>query len=575
MPRSNKMLNRLKIVVTPPLVCLFLLTILLAVPTFAEDRPNIILIMSDDMGFSDIGCYGGEAQTPVLDQLADEGVRFTQFYNTGRCCPTRGCLLTGLYPHQSGIGHMMNDRGVEGYQGDLSEHCQTIAEVLRPAGYGTYMVGKWHVTKTTRPEDESGKHNWPLQRGFDRFFGTIHGAGSFYDPNSLTRDNTLIAPDSPDFFYTDAISENAAQFIQKHEGDEPFFMYVAYTAAHWPMHARPHNIEKYSGQFGEGYAHYREQRLNRLLDMGMIDPDWDLSEQAGDWADVENEEWEEACMEVYAAMIDCMDQGIGQIVDSLEETGELDNTLILFFQDNGGCAEGMGRGGNLTYRVENPEEIIPMQPGELQYDMIPRRTRDGLPLRQGAGVMPGPADTYIGYGKPWANVSNTPFREYKHWVHEGGISTPLIAHWPAGIPESNNGRLESQPGHLIDLMATCVDLGEAEYPSEVDGSEIRPMEGTSLVPAFLGEDIGREAPIFWEHERNCAIRVGKWKLVGKGILTPDGPDESKWELFDMEADRTEMHDLAAEHPERVRDMSDQWIEWAHRAHVLPYEKPKN
>ncbi len=244
-------------------------TILLAILSLSSNvqgaprRPNIIIMMADDMGFSDIGCYGSEIKTPNLDGLAAGGVRLTQFYNTGRCCPTRASLLTGLYPHQAGVGHMMNDRGLEGYQGDLNRSCVTIAEVMKSAGYSTYMSGKWHVTKHIKPTGP--RDNWPLQRGFDRFFGTIHGAGSFYDPNSLTRDNTQIAPENKDFFYTDAISENAAGFIREHAAAKknPFFMYVAYTSPHWPMHARPHNIAKYKGRYKKGWDALRAERHAR------------------------------------------------------------------------------------------------------------------------------------------------------------------------------------------------------------------------------------------------------------------------------------------------------------------------
>ncbi|MHC4399978.1 MAG: sulfatase-like hydrolase/transferase, partial [Planctomycetota bacterium] len=322
----------------------------------APSRPNIVLIMSDDMGFSDIGCYGGEIQTPVLDRLAAGGVRFTQFYNTGRCCPTRASLLTGLYPHQAGVGHMLGDRKLPGYTTGLNRSCMTIAEVMRTAGYRTYMTGKWHVTRETRPKDEAEQFNWPLQRGFDRFFGTIHGAGSFYDPNSLVRDNDLIAPGSPDFFYTDAISDNAAQYVRDHarqHDGKPFFMYVAYTAAHWPMHARPHNVAKYEGVYDRGWDAIRRARHARMKQMGLVDPAWPMTPRDANsppWEDAPDKDWEIRCMEVYAAMVDCMDQGIGRIVDALGETGRLDDTLIFFLQDNGGCAEGLGRGKEVTHR---------------------------------------------------------------------------------------------------------------------------------------------------------------------------------------------------------------------------------
>jgi arylsulfatase len=533
----------------------------------SAERPNIVLIMADDMGFSDIGCYGSEINTPNLDRLAAGGLRFTQFYNTARCCPTRAALLTGLYSHQAGVGHMMTDRGYDGYRGDLNRQCVTFAEVLRAAGYATYMSGKWHVTKHRKPAGP--RFNWPLQRGFDKFYGTIHGAGSFYDPNSLTRQNTMISPLADDeyqpqqFYYTDAISDNAVKFIDEHaqaDAGQPFLMYVSYTAAHWPMHALEEDIVKYDGVYDEGYEPIRRARFERLKKMGLIHADCELSPQAGDWSKVQHKAWEVRCMEVYAAMIDNMDQGIGRIVDTLRRHGQLDNTLVCYFQDNGGCAEGLGRKpqGEYTERPEKPP--FPVMPRDaLQFDMIPKQTRDGFPIIQGPGAMPGPDGTYIGYGRGWANVSNTPFREYKHWVHEGGIASPFIAHWPARI--NRRGELEDQPSHLIDVMATCVDVAGAEYPEVFANDKIKPMEGRSLVVAFDGGQIDRDA-IYWEHEGNRAVRVGKWKLVAKGQRGP-------WELYDLESDRAEMHDLAAEQPDRVNDLAAKWQAFAERANVLP------
>lgn len=535
----------------------------------AAPRPNIVLILSDDMGFSDVGCYGGEIDTPTLDGLAKSGLRFTQFYNTARCCPTRASLLTGLYPHQAGIGHMMDDRGHDGYRGDLNRNCVTIAEALKPAGYAAYAVGKWHVTKFTRPQGDAEKRNWPLQRGFDRFYGTIHGAGSFYDPNSLARDNTLISPyadpqyQPAEYFYTDAISDHAARFIREHTaraGDKPFFLYVAYTAAHWPMHAKEADIAKYKGKYDAGYEPVRLARWEKAKRLGLIDPGWQLSPQTGQWSDVKNREFESRCMEVYAAMVDRMDQGIERIVEELKRQGQFDNTLIFFLQDNGGCAEPMGRGGEFKPRPDKPP-LPPMNPADLQFDMIPKQTRDGFPVRQGYGVLPGPADTYIGYGRDWANVSNTPFREYKHWVHEGGISTPLIVHWPGGIASGQRNKLVHAPGHLIDIMATCVDVAGAKYPKEVGGENIKPMEGVSLRPAFMGKPLNRPNPIFWEHEGNRAVREGRWKLVAK--------ENKPWELYDMEADRTETNDLAAQRPDKVKELAAKWDAYAARANVLP------
>lgn len=535
-------------------------------------RPNIVLVMADDIGYSDIGCYGGVIKTPQLDALAADGVRFTQFYNTARCCPTRAALLTGLYPHQAGIGHMMEDKGQDGYRGDLNRQCVSIAEALKSSGYRSYMVGKWHVTKKVKPNGLQDQHNWPLQRGFDRFYGTIHGAGSFFDPNSLVRDNTLISPfadpeyQPQEFYYTDAISDQAARFIadhRQHHAERPFFMYVAYTAPHWPMHAKTADIQKYHGVFDVGYDAIRARKFERMHQLGLIDPRWKMSPQrGGDWSNVANREFEIRCMEVFAAMVDCMDQGIGRIVDQLKQAGVYENTLFMYCQDNGGCAELMGRGNRFQPRADRPT-LQPLADDYLQPDMIPKQTRDGFPVRQGYGVLPGGPDTYIGYGEAWANVSNTPFREYKHWVHEGGISSPLIAHWPSGIPRDRNKALEAAPCHLIDLMATCVDVAQADYPQTLAGQSILPMEGISLKPAMLGNKLDRKQPIYWEHEGNRAVRDGKWKLVAKG---PAG----KWELYDIEADRMESNDLVLQYPDRTAKMIQQWESWAQRSHVLPW-----
>ncbi|MBN2476011.1 MAG: arylsulfatase [Pirellulales bacterium] len=527
-------------------------------------RPNVVIMMADDMGFSDIGCYGGEIETPNLNRLAAHGLRFTQFYNTARCCPTRACLNTGLYPHQAGVGHMMGDRGHDGYRGDLNRRCVTIAQVMKTAGYATYMSGKWHVTRHWKQTDS--KHNWPLQRGFDRFFGTIQGAGSFFDPYTLTRGNTFIAPDSEEFYYTDAISDNAARFIREHKRQRPFFLYVAYTSPHWPMHAKPEDIAKYKGRYNHGWDALRAERHRRMIAMGIVEARWKLTPRdarAPAWEDAELKPWHCRRMEVYAAMVDCMDQGIGRIVETLEETGQLDHTLIFFLADNGGCAEEYGSQGAVQPDPSQPVELQAMTPTELQTRMRPTHTRDGRPVRIGRGVMPGPADTYIAYGLPWANASNTPFRLYKHWEHEGGISSPLVIHWPEGIPADRRGMLYREPGHLIDLMATCVDVAGAAYPQRFAGEEITPLQGVSLRPALTGKSLGRSEPLFWEHEGNRAIRDGKWKLVAKGAKGP-------WELYDLDADRTELNDLAKEYPERVRAMADRWEVWALRASAKPW-----
>ena len=539
----------------------------------AEKPPNIIIIMADDMGWSDIGCYGGEIQTPNLDGLAKGGLRFTQFYNTARCCPTRASLLTGLYAHQAGVGHMMGDRGYDSYRGDLSRNAVTIAEVLKGSGYRAYQSGKWHVSRFTAPEGP--KHNWPLQRGFDRFFGTIHGAGSFYDPNSLTLDNTQIAP-WEDFFYTEAINGFACRYIREHRAEhpeKPFFLYVAHTAPHWPMHARPEDIARYHGRYAKGWDHLRAERYERLKKMKLIDENWKLSPRdprSKSWKDVDLKPWEQRCMEVYAAMVDRLDRGVGDIVQSLKDTGQFENTLILFLADNGACAENYGRGDNQAKAIPDPTLRRPMASGELQRRMEPLFTRDGRPIRTGRGVMPGPDDTYIAYGLSWANASNTPFREYKHWVHEGGISSPLIAHWPKGIRSgvfgnrraAKEGTLVDAPAHLIDLMATCVDVSGATYPQKYAGRNIPAMEGVSLLPAFVGKEIVRPNPIFWEHEGNRAIRKGDWKLVSK--------HRGELELYNIRKDRSELDNLAGAMPGKVKELSQEWHQWAARVGVQPW-----
>ncbi len=529
-------------------------------------RPNLVVILADDMGFSDLGCFGGEIRTPSLDRLAANGLRFTQFYNTARCCPTRASLLTGLYPHQAGVGHMMNDRGLPGYRGDLNRECVTLAEAVKPAGYRAYAVGKWHVTKEVAPEGP--KQNWPLQRGFDRFYGTITGAGDFYDPATLTRDNAAVsAAADPEYrparyYYTDAISDHAIRFVTDHrrnQPDRPFLLYVAYTAAHWPMHALDEDIARYRGKYDAGYDAVRKARRGRANKLGVTEARWASTPTVGDWSAVPDRAWETRCMEVYAAMVHRMDQGIGRLVQTLRTAGELDNTLLVYLQDNGGCAEGIGRNGRGAARASGP--TLPPIPRDALLDAVaPKQTRDGYPVRQGEGVLPGPQDTYVAYGPHWANVSNTPFREYKHWVHEGGIATPLIVHWPAGI--AARGELRHEPGHLVDILPTCLDAAAARYPRVVSGHAIQQTEGRSLLPAFSGRPLERDA-LYWEHEGNRAVRAGNWKLVAKG---PRGP----WELYDLAADRTETRDLAHAEPVRVRDLALKWEQWARRARVIPW-----
>ena len=581
----------------PFLILAVLLALCVSTPAAETRPPNIIVILADDMGFSDIGCYGSEIATPNLDALAKGGLRFTQFYNTARCCPTRASLLTGLHPHQAGIGHMMEDKKLEGYRGTLNRQCVTIAEALKPAGYRNYAVGKWHVTPGQTAKALTDQGNWPLQRGFDRYYGTIHGAGSFWDPSSLVRDNKQITAVNDveyrpkEFYYTDAISDHAVRFIREHQkqnSTQPFFLYVAYTAAHWPMHAKAADIAKYKGRYDAGYAAIRDARWAKQKQLGVVDAKWSPAPLVGNWDKVKNREFEARCMEVYAAMVDCMDQGIGRVVAELREQGQLENTLILYLQDNGGCAESYGRGPKAEPRGDRPTLPV-MRADDFQFDSQPKQTRDGWPVRGGYGVMPGAADTFVAYGREWANVSNTPFREYKHWVHEGGIATPLIAHWPAGmtwlrprvvgivpaplapnqIGDTNEFRLQGlsdvktfATGQLVDIMATCLEVAGAKYPSEFAGQKITPLEGVSLRPVFDGKSLQRSQPLFWEHEGNRAIRVGDWKLVAKG-------PKAAWELYNLATDRPESHNLASAEPARVKELAAKWHAWAVRANVLP------
>jgi arylsulfatase A-like enzyme len=396
-----------------PLLCALPLILAGQLDAAPAKRPNLIIILSDDMGYSDLGSYGGEIATPNLDQLARDGVRFTQFYNAARCCPSRASLLTGLYPHQAGIGHMVENRGFEAYRGNLNRQSVTLAEVLKPSGYRTYAVGKWHVTPGKTPAALADKANWPLQRGFDRFYGTINGSGSFWDPNSLVRDNREITAAGDrdyrpeEYYYTDAISDHSTRFIREHATDhaqEPFLLYVAYTAAHWPMHARERDIAKYRGRYDRGYGPVAAARGQKQLQLGVASPAWGLPLSAEDWSQVKDPAFEARGMEVYAAMVEVMDEGIGRIIAELRAQGQLDNTFICFLQDNGGCAETNGRTGAFQARGEKPS-LPPLAPDIAQYGNAPKQTRDGWPVRDGYGVLPGPADTFVAYGRGWANVS--------------------------------------------------------------------------------------------------------------------------------------------------------------------------
>ena len=479
-------------------------------------RPNIVLIMADDMGFSDLGCYGSEIATPNLDRLAAGGLRFTQFYNTSRCCPTRASLLTGLYPHQAGMGGMVDKRCMRPagpYMGYLNDRCVTIAEVLKPAGYHVLMSGKWHVGEC--------QPHWPTDRGFDRYFGLISGASNYFrlDPGrKMAMDDKPYDPEGEKFYMTDAFTDYAIRFLDGTKGTgRPFFLYLAFTCPHWPLHAWPEDIAKYRAKYMGGWEALRKTRHKRMIQLGLVDPTWRLSPlDAPPWDAVEDKEGANLKMAVYAAQIDRMDQNIGRLLAKLKELGVQNNTLILFLADNGGCHEEIRRGDK--------------------------------------SVPPGPKEGFHSYGRNWANASNTPFRRYKHWVHEGGIATPLIAWWPDVI--KHPGAITSQVGHVIDLMTTCADVAGGEYPATRNGRNIVPLEGKSLLPIFRGHQREPHEALYWEHEGNRAVRQGKWKLVAvKG-----GP----WELYDVETDRTELNDLSRRNPEKAAELAALYDRWAQK-----------
>ena len=517
------------------------------------EKPNIVLILADDLGFADIGCYGSEIETPNLNRLAERGLRFSQLYNSARCCPSRAALLTGLHPHQAGIGWMtypIPDADAA-HQGYLNDHCVTIAEVLKSAGYHTIMSGKWHIGNWYEAQHREtwtpGAPGWPIptQRGFDHFYGTLDGAGSFFNPHMLMHQETLIRPESPDFYYTDAIADNAIQQIGNSlDNESPFFAYVAFTAPHWPLHALKEDIAKYETTYRCGWDAIRTSRHEEQKANGLINPNWEISPRDPDSWPFEasrHGEWEAMRMAVYAAQVDRMDQGIGRIVKLLQGRGALDDTLIFFLSDNGGCAEFLKEDTN--------------EPEPDRYNMP---TLDGRPMRVGnlPHLVPGGADTFMSYDLPWANASNTPFRRYKSWVHEGGISTPFIMHWPAKIKTPG---MVHTPFHIIDIMPTCVEVSGAKYPSEYNDQPIQPMEGESLMTVMTNPAWRRKQPIWFEHEGNRALRDGAWKLVKR--------HPQRWELYHIDEDRTELNDLAASDGPRLATMVDHWNNEAARVGV--------
>ena len=505
--------------------------------TGANKKPNIVLILADDMGFSDIGCYGGEVQTPAIDQLAKEGVRYKQFYNAARCCPTRASLLTGLYPHQAGMGWMAAaDMGTPAYQGNLNDNAVTIAEVLKTAGYRTYMTGKWHLTNE-RKIDGMVTDNWPLQRGFDRYFGIIPGGANYFTPIIYSGNQRYPAPEN--FYLTNAISDTTVRYLDEHFNrtpDDPLFMYVAYTAPHWPLHALQKEIDKYKQTYLAGWDRLREQRFQRQRQIGLFPEQAAMSERdsaVAAWDQLTPAEQEEMAMRmaIYAAQIDIMDQGIGRIVDELRKRSQLDNTLIFFLSDNGACAEFISSGQ--------------------------RKAVDGK------------EDTFESYRINWANLSSTPFKEYKHFTYEGGIATPLVVHWPNGIDRKLQNTFVTHYGHISDIMATCAEVAGATYPTEWKGKAIHPMVGKSLVPHFSGHD-NQRGKVFWEHEANMAMRDGKWKLVAK---TPEEHEFStaSLRLYNLEDDPVELNDLSAAEPGRVKRMYAEWQAWAADIGAFPLD----
>lgn len=497
------------------------------------ERPNILVIMADDMGYSDLGAYGGEIDTPALDALAESGLQFTNFYTNNMCVPTRAAMLTGTYPSQAFSRETRT----------LSDQVVTMAELLGDAGYGTWLSGKWHIGPW-RKERKNRQESWPLQRGFDQFYGTIIGASSFFAPNSLKRGNTSAEDDylRDDFYYTDAIGSNALRFIEDMEAEErPFFGFVAFTAPHWPLHALEADIDKYRGAYDEGWDVLRQRRHARMINQGVIEPNTPLSPRDPEvpaWEEVPEEKkaWEVRRMEVYAAQIDRMDRNVGRIVEALEDTGELSNTLIFFLSDNGGCHVGFSttRGG----------------------PYVPDTTRDGRSLTSGnlPSIMPGPEDTYQSYGRGWANLSNTPYRLYKKFDHEGGIRTPLIVHWPRGLERS--GQITRQTGHIMDIMATAVEVTGTSYPTTFNGTSIHPLEGKSLLPIFNGGHRAGHDMLFWEWANGRAVRQGNWKLVSA--------NREPWELYDLEADGAELNDRSAKEPAKTQELLTAWKAWAER-----------
>ena len=516
-------------------------------------RPNIILILVDDMGFSDLGCTGSEIRTPNIDGIAETGLLLSAMYNCARCCPTRAALLTGLYPHKAGIGHMGADLGTPAYRGFLRNDSATIAEALRAAGYRTCMAGKWHVGGDFMAREVDSwrlgdvDHPTPRQRGFDRFYGIVDGVTHFFSPHCILEDDSRSPVSPSDYYFTDAITDKALAMIEESvAAEKPFFLYLAHAAPHWPLHAHEEDIARYDGVYAKGWDAIRTARHEEMKGRGVLLHHWEISPrdaEAPAWPDVGPQDWEAQRMAVYAAMIDNMDQNIGRVVARLKQLGIHDDTFILFLSDNGGCAEFMAEDGWAKF--------------------MPDVHNDGRRIAMGnrPELRPGGPLTYMSYDLPWANVSNAPFRRFKHWVHEGGISTPLLAQWPARF---GAGGVAHAPAHVVDIMPTILEAAGAAYPSEVGGHAIQPCDGESFLDLLDGKAWQREQPIFWEHEGNCAVRVGDVKLVR--VFGGD------WELYDMERDRTELDDLAGKNDPMQRALTQQYQAWAEQLGVLDWRE---
>lgn len=517
----------------------------------ADTRPNIIIIMADDLGFSDVGCFGGEIHTPNIDSLAQNGLRFTQFYNAARCCPTRASMLTGQYAHKVGLAR--NGRS-------LTRNGATIAELLKTNGYQTAMSGKWHLSFTpVLPEKHqmwldhrfdpqvpfAPLDTYPINRGFDRHFGIVWGVINYFDPFSLVDGTNAVKEVPKDFYMTDAITDHAVSYVKDFaKADKPFFLYVAHCAPHWPLHALPEDIAKYRDNYKDGWHALREKRFARQKELGLFDPKTTtlppVQGNGKDWDKLtpEEKEYQATKMSVHAAMVDHLDQGVGKLLATLRETKQLDNTAIFFLADNGASPE------------------IPTMPG---YDRT-AFTRNGEKLRYDPDGIPtdslGSQTSYTGIGSYWASAANTPFRFWKKESFEGGAHTPMIVHWPKGL-KAKGGTTTDQVGHVIDLLPTCLDLAKGKYPAELNGNKLTPLDGLSFAPVLQGKQRAQHDTIFFEHENGRAVRMGDWKLVA--FSKP----QSDWELYNLAADKTEMHNLAKENLEQFNKLKSRYDEWFH------------